>query len=363
MLKQTPLHTMHLAHHAKMVDFGGWDMPLHYGSQIEEHHHVRRDAGMFDVSHMLSVDLQAATGGAARAFLHRLLANNVDKLTVPGKALYSCMLNPRGGVIDDLIIYYFSETHFRLVVNAGTAEGDLAWMSQCARETFAALTITPRRDLAMIAVQGPSARAALWAAWPEIKTKTESLAPFSAHLDGDVMVARTGYTGEDGFEISLPATDAPTLWKKLSDAKVAPCGLGARDTLRLEAGMNLYGNDMDARISPLDAGLGWTVDIKTARAFIGREKLETLGQTRRFVGLVMREKGVLRAHMRIITAHGEGETTSGTFSPTLGFSIALARVPLAVAIGERVEVDIRGKLMPVDVVKMPFVRNGKALIS
>ena len=360
MLKRTPLFETHLACNAKMVDFGGWEMPLHYGSQVEEHHQVRRHAGMFDVSHMLNVDIR---GDDVRGFLRMLVANNVDKLQMPGKALYSCMLNPDGGVIDDLIIYFLSESHFRIVVNAGTAEKDVAWMQQQASATHPDLTITPRRDLGMIAVQGPAAREAVWSVWPQHRAASESLIAFSAHVEGDVMIARTGYTGEEGFEIVLPAADAPAFWHALRAAGVAPAGLGARDTLRLEAGMNLYGNDMDETVSPLDAGLAWTVDLKTPRAFVGRSALEANGKQRAFVGLKLLDRGVLRAHMKVVTPHGDGEITSGTHSPTLGFSVAMARVPAAVAIGDTVNVDIRGKLMPAMVVKMPFVRNGKALIS
>jgi aminomethyltransferase len=360
MLKRTPLFETHLACNAKMVDFGGWEMPLHYGSQVEEHHQVRRHAGMFDVSHMLNVDIR---GDDVRGFLRMLVANNVDKLQMPGKALYSCMLNPQGGVIDDLIIYFLSESHFRIVVNAGTAEKDVAWMQQQASATHSSLTITPRRDLAMIAVQGPAAREAVWSVWSQTRDVTEGLVPFSAQVNADVMIARTGYTGEDGFEIALPAHEAPALWNALKVAGVAPAGLGARDTLRLEAGMNLYGNDMDESVSPLDAGLAWTVDMKTPRAFIGRDVLEANGKQRAFVGLKLLDRGVLRAHMKVVTSLGDGEITSGTHSPTLGFSVAMARVPVGVAIGDTVSVDIRGKLMPALVVKMPFVRNGKALIS
>ena len=357
-LKRTPLYATHVACHAKLVDFSGWEMPLHYGSQVEEHHHVRRHAGLFDVSHMLNVDV---TGKSVRALLRTLVANNVDKLTTPGKAMYSCMLNADGGVIDDLIIYFLSESLFRIVVNAGTADKDIAWMRQQA--SGLGIDIKPRRDLAMIAVQGPFAREAVWKVRPQVRAVTESLGIFSAHVSGDVMIARTGYTGEDGFEIVLPATDAPALWTALENAGVFPCGLGARDTLRLEAGMNLYGNDMDETVSPLDAGLAWTVDMKTPRDFTGRFLLEVHGRQRAFVGLKLLERGVLRSHMKVITTHGAGEITSGTFSPTLGFSIAMARVPTAVAIGDTINVDMRGKLLPALVVKMPFVRHGKALIS
>ncbi len=360
MLRRTPLFDNHLACHAKMVDFGGWEMPLHYGSQVDEHHFVRRDAGMFDVSHMLNVDVK---GDIARDFLRVLIANNVDKLQAPGKALYSCMLNDSGGVIDDLIVYFINESHFRLVVNAGCADKDVAWMQATAAARGFDLAITPRRDLAMIAVQGPHAREKFWRVWPHLRGDTESLAPFSAHLADDTMVARTGYTGEQGFEIVLPAADAPALWTALLDAGVKPAGLGARDTLRLEAAMNLYGNDMDENISPLNAGLAWTVELKTARDFIGRAALERDGKTQSLIGLKLLDRGVLRAHMKVITPHGEGEITSGTHSPTLGFSIAMARVPVAVAVGDTVSVDVRGKLLPALVVNMPFVRNGKSLIS
>ena len=358
MPKRTPLYETHVAAGAKLVDFGGWEMPLNYGSQIDEHHAVRRDAGMFDVSHMCPVDIG---GPDARRFLCTLLANDVDKLREPGKALYSCMLNEAGGVIDDLIVYLRKDDTFRVVVNASTAEGDLDWIEQVrAGRGFDASTM-PRRDLAIIAIQGPNARDKFWAARPRTREATHGLRPFVACETGDLFVARTGYTGEDGFEAMLPAALAPPLWADLKAARVAPAGLGARDTLRLEAGMNLYGNDMDAGVSPLDAGLAWTVDLKSERDFVGRDALERQGATRAFVGLKLLERGVLRSHQKVCTPRGEGEITSGTFSPTLGIGIAMARVPLETAPGDRVEVDVRGKRLPAQVVRMPFVRNGKAL--
>jgi aminomethyltransferase len=356
---RTPLYDTHVTSGAKIVDFGGWDMPLHYGSQIDEHHAVRGDAGMFDVSHMRPVDVR---GGDARAFLRHLAANNVDKLTQPGKALYSCMLNHAGGVIDDLIIYFLRDDWFRVVVNASTADKDIAWMTKVQLDGGFDVTIVPRRDLAMIAVQGPNARAKLWQVRPQTRAATEALGPFFAHEVGDLFVARTGYTGEDGFEVMVPAGEAARLWADLKAAGVAEAGLGARDTLRLEAGMNLYGNDMDETVSPLDAGLAWTVDLKTPRDFVGRAALERDGASKAFVGLKLLDKGVLRAHQKVITQHGDGEITSGTFSPTLGFSVAMARVPKAIKPGDAVQVDVRGKLLNAQVVKMPFVRNGKALI-
>lgn len=358
-LNRTPLYESHAAAGAKLVDFGGWEMPLNYGSQIEEHHAVRRDAGMFDVSHMRPVDLE---GSDARAFLQVLIANDIDKLTQPGKALYSCMLNEGGGVIDDLIVYFMRDKWFRVVVNASTADKDIAWMQRVAAERGFNVRITPRTDLAMIAVQGPNARAKFWRVRPSARAATENLGAFFAAEVDDLFVARTGYTGEDGFEVMLPAPDAGHLWSDLKAAGVAEAGLGARDTLRLEAGMNLYGNDMEENVSPLDAGLAWTVDLKAPREFIGRAALERLGARKALVGLKLLDRGVLRSHQKVVTAAGEGEVTSGTFSPTLQASIAMARVPRDVKAGDTVQVDVRGKLLNAQVVKMPFVRNGKALV-
>ena len=358
-LNRTPLYETHAATGAKLVDFGGWEMPLNYGSQIEEHHAVRRDAGMFDVSHMRPVDVE---GSDARQFLRVLIANNVDKLTQPGKALYSCMLNDAGGVVDDLIVYFIADDDFRVVVNASTAEKDVTWMRQVAATRGLTVRITPRHDLAIIAVQGPNARTKFWQARPAARAETEKLAAFFAAQVDDMFVARTGYTGEDGFEIMLPAQRATQLWADLKAAGVAEAGLGARDTLRLEAGMNLYGNDMDEGVSPLDAGLGWTVDLKAPRDFVGRASLERDGARMALVGLKLLDRGVLRSHQKVRTKAGEGEVTSGTFSPTLQTSIGMARVPREVKLGDRVEIDMRGKLLEAMVVKMPFVRNGKALV-
>jgi len=357
-LKRTPLAETHIAAGARMVDFGGWEMPLAYGSQLEEHHAVRRDAGIFDVSHMLNVDI---SGSQATAFLQRLVANDVAKLSVPGKALYSCMLNPEGGIVDDLIIYFFAADQWRVVVNAGTAEKDVAWMQRVAAVGQFDVTITPRRDLAMVAVQGPNARERLWAARPAWRAATESLTPFvSSFVAADTLVARTGYTGEDGFEVVIPSADVVSLWTDLVALGVRPCGLGARDTLRLEAGMNLYGQDMDEFTQPNQAGLLWTVALKDeSRRFVGRDALEQFSAPCGFVGLKLQERGVMRAHMTVRTALGTGEVTSGTMSPTLGVSIGFARVPLGVETGQTVEIDIRGKWIPALVTKLTFVRHGK----
>jgi aminomethyltransferase len=354
---KTALYDTHVLLGAKIVDFGGWEMPLHYGSQIEEHHAVRRDAGMFDVSHMGVVDL---TGDRVREFLASLLANDVGRLKIPGKALYSCMLLPSGGVIDDLIVYFMSETWFRMVVNAGTRDKDVAWIRQHAAAF--AVTVVERRDLAMIAIQGPNAREkTMRQLAPAQRAAAGELALFFGREFDDWFVARTGYTGEDGFEVMLPAADAAKTWNALRAHGIQPAGLGARDTLRLEAGMNLYGNDMDENHHPLESGLAWTVAFEPGeRDFIGRRALENLGRTsgEELVGLVLEERGVLRSHQKIMPA---GEVTSGTFSPTLNRSIALARVPRTAS--SSVQVEIRGKLHSARIVKPPFVRRGKALIS
>ncbi|MEZ5474487.1 MAG: glycine cleavage system aminomethyltransferase GcvT [Steroidobacteraceae bacterium] len=360
--RRTPLYDSHVALGARMVDFGGWDMPVNYGSQIEEHHAVRHSAGVFDVSHMCVVDLR---GARTREFLSHLLANDVGKLREPGKALYSCMLNEAGGILDDLIVYFLDESWFRVVVNAGTRDSDIVWMRQHAASY--GVDVIERAELAMLAVQGPDARTRV----VKLLATTEREAVlaqgvFFGRQCGDWFVSRTGYTGEDGFEVVMPAGDAPRVWQQLNDLGVVSCGLGARDTLRLEAGMNLYGNDMDASKHPLESGLTWTVAFKPQeRDFIGRAALESIraaGINNTLVALLLDDRGVLRPHQRVVVdGVGEGEITSGTFSPTLQKSIAFARVPVATA--NVVAVDIRGKLLRARVVKAPFVRNGQILVS
>ena len=371
MTQKTILNDTHRALGAKMVDFGGWDMPLHYGSQVEEHHQVRRDAGMFDVSHMTVVDLK---GERVRDFLRRLVANSVDKLKVPGKALYTAMLNEQGGVIDDLIVYFMRDGFFRLVVNAATRDKDLAWITAQAQPF--GVTVTERPDFGMIAVQGPTARERVLGlldaggAAAAGKLTRFAAAEVTAKDGTPLFVARTGYTGEDGFEIVVPEDRTVAFWNALLDAGVKPAGLGARDTLRLEAGMNLYGQDMDESVTPYEAALGWTVALDDhadgkPRDFTGRPVLEAqkaAGAPRQMIGLVMDEKGVLRHGQKVLTTHGEGEILSGTFSPTLGKAIAFARVPaggIPLGAGGNVRVDIRGREVPVRVVKFPFVRDGK----
>ncbi|WP_088330418.1 glycine cleavage system aminomethyltransferase GcvT [Lacimicrobium sp. SS2-24] len=353
---KTVLHAKHLEAGAKMVDFHGWEMPINYGSQIEEHHAVRRDAGMFDVSHMTIVDIK---GPQAKAYLRYLLANDVDKLKVEGKALYSGMLNEQGGVVDDLICYYFAEDNYRLVVNSATREKDMNWLNKVA-EGFD-IQIIEQPDLAMIAVQGPNAKEKAGSLFTEAqKAAVEGMKPFFGVHSGGLFIATTGYTGEAGYEIIIPADQAADFWQKLLDAGVQPCGLGARDTLRLEAGMNLYGQDMDETISPLAANMGWTISwLPEEREFMGRAAVEEYNRSgkEKLVGLVMEEKGVLRSGLKVKVDGGEGVITSGSFSPTLGYSIAMARVPAPV--GATAEVEMRKKWVTVKVVKPSFVRNGK----
>ena len=360
--QQTALYDSHVAAGAKIVDFGGWDMPLHYGSQLEEHHAVRRHAGVFDVSHMTVVDV---SGADARAFLRTLFANDVGKLTEPGRALYSCMLNERGGVVDDLIVYYLAPASYRVVVNAATRSKDLAWFRQHSADFEVA--IEERAETAMLAVQGPKARElAASTLPPSLRDAALALRPFSALQADDLFIGRTGYTGEDGWELVVPAAQAAEYWGALLGQGVQPCGLGARDTLRLEAAMHLYGNDMDEDVSPLAAGLGWTVAWEPAdRAFIGRAALEasrSVPQRVKFCGLLLEGKGVLRGGQRVIVdGVGEGATTSGGFSPTLERSIALARLPA----GDyaRAQVEIRNRLLDVTIVKTPFVRHGQVVTN
>jgi len=369
MAKRTPLYDEHVAHNAKLMDFAGWDMPIDYGSQIAEHKAVRENVGMFDVSHMSVVDI---SGPDAREFLSGVLANDIAKADDVGRAIYTCLLNTRGGVIDDLIVYHLGDDFYRIVVNAATTEKDMAWLSSQARDFD--MNLAHREDLAIIAVQGPRARELAGVALDdELAERAHKLKPFEAFSTDTLSIGRTGYTGEDGFEIILPASDARSLWRQLNSAGVVPVGLGARDTLRLEAGLNLYGQDMDEDRTPLESGLGWTVAFKPAeRAFVGREALEHAreeGVSHKLVGLVLEERGVMRSHSAVREAGSdnddaeaaEGEVTSGSYAPTLARSIGLARVP--VDWGDTVEVRIRDKWLAARIVKPPFVRNGKSRLE
>jgi aminomethyltransferase len=360
MLKRTALYDTHVAAGARMVDFGGWEMPLHYGSQIEEHHAVRRHAGVFDVSHMRVVDI---AGPDARAFLRLLLTADIDRRQAD-QAMYSCMLDERGHVLDDLIVYRRgpSVSRFRAILNAATADRDLEWLRSLASDRGLQVQCEPHPELAIIALQGPQASGVLSRAQPELAARALPLAAFHSTGTDTAFVARTGYTGEDGFEIVVPAAQALPLWRSLLDAGATACGLGARDTLRLEAGMALYGQDIDQTVTPLESGLAWTVDLSPDRPFVGRAALEqqrAAGPLRQLLGLKLLDKGVLRAHQAVQTPHGEGQITSGGFSPTLQISIGLARLPAQVRVGDTVTVQLRGGAASARVVKPRFVRHGK----
>lgn len=359
--QKTSLYEKHQAAGAKLIDFGGWDMPLHYGSQIEEHHIVRQSVGVFDVSHMTVIDV---LGKDALAFLQYLVANDVAKLKEQGKALYTCMLNEQGGVVDDLIVYNLGPERYRLVVNAATREKDIQWVSQHAKNF--SVVIQPRPDLGILAIQGPQAINQLAELFvPADYAKINALKLFSAVEMGDWMVARTGYTGEDGFEILIPQSDIEDFWDRLMAVGIKPCGLGARDTLRLEAGLNLYGTDMDENTSPLESNLSWTIAWEPAeRDFVGRKALEQKRQQiqTKLVGVVLEQRGVLRNHQKIKLANGaQGEITSGSFSPTLQQAIGLARVP--VDANGQCFVEIRGEAVPARLVKPQFVRHGKKVFE
>lgn len=354
--KKTILYPQHLDLGAKMVDFAGWDMPIHYGSQIEEHQQVRQDAGIFDVSHMTVIDI---AGAQAKEFLRYLLSNDVAKLNQSGQALYTALLNFEGAVLDDLIVYYLGD-FYRLVVNCATREKDLAWIQEQGKDFQ--VSIDERPQLAILALQGPNARSKLISiSDASLAAAVETLPVFHSVLQGEWLVARTGYTGEDGLEIILPESQVQAFWQQLLAAGFAPVGLGARDTLRLEAGMNLYGSDMDETVTPLQSNMAFAVSMNDEkRNFIGKDAILKQKQRlpNKLVGLVLEKGGVMRAHQKVFVAgEGEGEITSGSFSPTLKLSIALARIP--VNSGDQVEVEIRGKRKAADVVKPPFVRNGK----
>lgn len=364
MSSKTPLYEAHLQSQAKMVDFHGWLMPLHYGSQVDEHHAVRQRAGMFDVSHMTVVDILGAGG---RQFLRHLLTNDVDSLPHPGRALYSCMCNEHGGILDDLIVYQRGPDNYRIVFNSATRDDDIAWVRRQS-EGFS-VGLQERSDLAMLAVQGPEAIAKTLSVLDAGQIDgLSTLTPFECVDIGEYFFARTGYTGEDGFEIILPSEQIASLWSSLLNAGVQPCGLGARDTLRMEAGLLLYGQDMDSSVSPLESGLGWTVKWEPQdRDFIGKGALLSQrqeGVKRKLVGLVLEDRGIMR-HGQPVLAEGfkDGVITSGGYSPTLECSIALARLPAEAAHCEKVKVEIRGRQLSARVTKPRFVKHGKPLID
>ncbi|MCF6808307.1 glycine cleavage system aminomethyltransferase GcvT [Thiotrichales bacterium 19S9-12] len=353
---KTPLYDWHVEQGAKMVPFAGWMMPSDYGSQIQEHRFVREDKGMFDVAHMLAVDIK---GNGSQAFLSYLIANDIRKIK-PSKALYTCMLNKSGGVVDDLIVYFIEENYYRLVVNAGNRGKDVNWLKEVA--TKFDVTMTVKDNLSIIAVQGPNAREAVISSLDdELVRDVALLKPFSLLKSEEFFIARTGYTGEDGFEIMLAHDKIVAFWEELFEQGVKPCGLGARDTLRLEAGLNLYGNDMTDEVTPFECGLDWTVSLTDDRDFIGKDALieqKYKGIKTQFVGLILQDRGVLRSGQTVVTEKGKGIITSGTFSPTLNKAIALARIPVD---AHQAFVEMRNKQFSVEMVSYPFVRKNKVV--
>ena len=360
--KRTFLYKNHLDANAKIIDFAGWDMPINYGSQIEEHHFVRKSAGVFDVSHMTVVDV---SGTDSRNYLQYLLSNDVGKLTNTGQALYSAMLNHDGFILDDLIVYRMS-FGFRVVVNCATREKDLRWMIQ--NTDGFRVSVQEKPKLAILAVNGPESIQRFCEALGGIYEKeAQKLQNFQGQELDKCFIARTGYTGEEGLEVILPEEDSPEFWDKFLKAGFKPVGLGARDTLRLEAGMNLYGQDMDETTSPLSANMDHTIAYLPAeREFIGKpaliahKALYDAGKAPELKGLVLESRGILRTGQTLITDQGEGLVTSGGFSPTLKHSIALARIP---SNSKTCEVDLRGTPKSVRIVQPNFVRFGKKIFE
>ncbi len=365
MEKKTPLHHEHEQLQAHIVDFYGWQMPMHYGSQVLEHRAVRGAVGMFDVSHMTIVDVQ---GSDAKTFLQYILANDVAKLD-RGQACYTLMLNDQAGILDDLIVYNMHPLSYRLVLNAATKDKDLFWIKEHSQSYQVDLKL--RDDLAMLAIQGPAYLNTLAHLFSKSAMQDISaLKPFHCLDREGLFVAATGYTGEKGVELFVSQDRIVTLWKTLIEAGVQPCGLGARDTLRLEAGMHLYGQDMDEQVNPLEANLSWTVAWTPAeRRFVGREALELIreqGISQRLVGIVMQDKGVLRSGMSVTfmdqqSQTCEGTITSGTFSPTLGHAIALVRAPLGIK--PEGNVNIRKQCIKIQLTTPYFVKNGQSVFK
>ena len=360
--KKTCLYEKHLESSGKIVDFAGWDMPVNYGSQIEEHNFVRNSAGVFDVSHMTIIDL----GGLdAEKYLRYLLANDIAKLTTPGKALYSAMLNHDGYVLDDLIVYRMRDS-YRLVVNCATREKDLRWLIQNSDGFRVSIEEKPR--LAILAINGPnSISMCCELVSSEDAARIKELKYFQGTELREWFVARTGYTGELGLEFIVPVEDAPSLWAELLELDVKPVGLGARDTLRLEAGMNLYGQEMDELTSPLSANMERTIAYDPPnREFIGRAALIAHNELRKagkipvLVGLTLESRGMLRSGQKVLTERGEGLITSGGFSPTLKHSIALARIPND---SLSCEVELRGVPTALRIIEPNFVRFGKRVFK
>ena len=362
--KRTPLYEKHVAAGGKIIDFGGWALPVQYTGIIDEHRAVRTGAGLFDVSHMGEVRFR---GPGAQEAVQRLVTNDVGKVT-DGMAQYTCACLPSGGIVDDCIVYRHAADDFLIVVNASNIAKDFAWFESQSKALGDRVQVTDESDAtALLAVQGPKAMAAL-ASLVGDKAAFAALGAFrflTTQLAGaTVTLARTGYTGEDGCEVFCAPADAPRLWDALLSAGVRPIGLGARDTLRLEAKLSLYGNDIDEEHTPHEAGLSWVVK---GRGFIGEEALakqKAEGVKRKLVGFVMKERGIARHGYAILDGRGApsvkiGEVTSGTTGPTVEMAIGLGYVPVASAeVGASLVVDCRGKPARAEIVKGAFYKRG-----
>ena len=355
-MNKTPLNNAHIELGAKMVNFSHWEMPISYTSLIEEHHAVRNTAGVFDVSHMSVFDFN---GGDQVAFFEKIFANDIKKISNEDKAIYGALLNEEGGILDDLIIYHANEK-FRLVSNCSTREQNRQWYEKHAVEF--GVEVVERSDMGILAIQGPDALSKILSI-DGINPQVNNLQSFGCMFDGDKLYARTGYTGEDGLEIIVPSEDINQFWDQALRLGCTPIGLGARDTLRLEAGLNLYGNDMTIENHPYESNLGWTIDMTDEnRQFIGKQALLSIDQSKsqKIVGIILRDKGVLRSGYEVIHDEGKGVVLSGSYSPTLQSSIGLARVDQGYKKDGKVM--IRNKMLNIDFVSPRFIERGKISI-
>ena len=352
-MNKTPLNKSHIELGAKMVNFSNWEMPISYSSLIEEHNAVRNTVGIFDVSHMSVFDFD---GDNQVAFFEKIFANDIKKIYKDNKAIYGALLNEEGGILDDLIIYH-ANNKFRLVSNCSTREQNRQWFEKHAVEF--GVKVMERSDMGILAIQGPDALNKILEI-KEIDAQVNTLQSFGCMFEGDKLYARTGYTGEDGLELIVPTKDINHLWDQALELGCTPIGLGARDTLRLEAGLNLYGNDMTINNHPYESNMGWTIDMSDEnREFIGKDALLSIDQSKsqKIVGIILQDKGILRSGYEITHEQGKGVVLSGSYSPTLQSSIGLARVDQGYK--ENGKVMIRNKLLNIDFVSPRFLGQGK----
>jgi aminomethyltransferase len=352
-MNKTPLNKSHIELGAKMVNFSNWEMPISYSSLIEEHNAVRNTVGIFDVSHMSVFDFD---GDNQVAFFEKIFANDIKKIYKDNKAIYGALLNEEGGILDDLIIYH-ANNKFRLVSNCSTREQNRQWFEKHAVEF--GVKVMERSDMGILAIQGPDALNKILKI-KEIDNQVNTLQSFGCMFEGDKLYARTGYTGEDGLELIVPTKDINHLWDQALELGCTPIGLGARDTLRLEAGLNLYGNDMTINNHPYESNMGWTIDMSDeSREFIGKDALLSIDQSKsqKIVGIILQDKGILRSGYEITHEQGKGVVLSGSYSPTLQSSIGLARVDQGYK--ENGKVMIRNKLLNIDFVSPRFLGQGK----